>query len=310
MFRYLLVRVVEIIPVVFFITVASFLLIHLVPGDPAQILLGRQATPAAVSRLHAELGLDKSLPSQYWNFVQGAATFDFGTSIQTGEDVGSLISRRMGPSFVLIGYALVVTLLLAVPLALVSATRRGTWVDGTIRLISTITFVMPVFWMALVLVTVFSLKLGIFPTSGYGDNFPEHIRALTLPAITLGLSLSPLLMRVLRSSLIDTMHAEYIEAAHARGLSNRRVLLKHVLRNSTTSTVTLVGFLFAVLLSATVVVEQIFGLPGLGSLLISAVERRDLTVVQALTLLFAIVVLTASLVTDLIYAVLDPRVRL
>jgi peptide/nickel transport system permease protein len=298
------------VPLLLLITVAAFVLVQLVPGDPARVALGPKATPAEVAQLRSELGLERPLTTQYWEFVSNAASFDFGTSVRGKEDVGSLIERRVGPSFLLIGYALVVALLIALPLAVVAALRRGSWVDQTIRVSSTVAFVIPAFWSSLLLINAFSLQLGLLPSSNYGEGFAQHVESLTLPALVLALAIAPLLLRLLRSSLIETLQSEYIQAARARGLSARRVIVKHALRNSMTSTLTLLSFLFAALLSLSVVVEVIFSIPGLGSLLVSAVGARDFPVVQALALLFAVVVLLVSLLTDLAYAVLDPRVRL
>jgi peptide/nickel transport system permease protein len=310
MIRFVAIRVLGMVPVVLLVSTLAFVLIHLVPGDPARQNLPRQATQAQVDQRRAELGLDRPLPAQYFAFLGGALTGDFGQSIGSREDVRSLIARRAGPSALLVAYALLVSVLLAFPLAIVAAMKRETWVDRTIQVVPTFTFVMPPFWLALLLITVFSLQLGLFPTSGYGDTFPEHVQSLTLPAVTMGLFLFPILVRLLRSGVIETMKMEYVEAARARGLSETRVMLKHVLRNSVISTVTILGFLLAVLLSATVIVEQIFSIPGLGSLLVSSVNGRDYPVVQALTLLFGLAVPVASLMTDLAYAALDPRVRL
>lgn len=310
MSRYLAGRVLEMVPVVVCLSIAAFMLIHLVPGDPATAKLGIRGTPEQIAAFRAQLGLDQSLPQQYWHFISGALTFDFGESIRSQEDVGELIGRRLQPSFMLVGYALLIAIVVAVPLATLAAVRRRSWVDQLIRLLSTVGFVMPSFWLALLLVNLFSVQLGVFPTSGYGDSFGEHVRSLTLPALTIGLGLAPLLLRLLRDSEIETLQSEYVGAARARGLSEPRILAKHVLRNSATSTITLLGVLAGVLLSATVIVEQIFAIPGLGSLLVTSVRFRDYPVVQALTLLFGVVVVVAGLLADLAYAWLDPRVRL
>jgi peptide/nickel transport system permease protein len=310
MLRYLSGRILEMIPVALLMSLAAFMIIQLVPGDPVVLNLGLKATPARVAEKRAELGLDRPLPEQYVEFVKGAVTFDFGRSIDSGEPVSSLIGRRVWPSLLLLGYALVITLLIAVPLAILAAVRRRSWVDQAIRLMTTLTYVMPQFWLALLLVWVVSVQLGWVPSSDYGETFGDHIRGLTLPAITIGLSQSPTLLRLLRSSMIETLGSEYIEAARARGLSETRVIGKHALRPSSGSPLTLLGFSLAVLLSATVVVETIFSIPGLGSLIVRAVAERDFPVVQALTLLFGLAVLLVSLIFDLIYAVVDPRVRL
>lgn len=303
-------RLLEVIPVLIGITLACFALIHLVPGDPARILLGSRATPPAVAALHAQLGLDRSLPAQYWDFVSGAAHLSFGSSFQFRQPVADVIGPRILPSLFLIAYALAIALLIAVPLAIASARRRDGWPDHLVRLLTTTTFAMPSFWLGLLLAYVFALKLRVLPTSGYGDTPLQHFKSLTLPAITIALWISAPLLRSLRTNLIDNLDAEYTEATRARGLSEARVLLKHVMRNSIVSTVTLMSLLIGALLSGTVVVENVFSIPGLGSLLVGAVTARDFPVVQALALLFGFTVVFVSLATDLVYAAIDPRVRL
>jgi peptide/nickel transport system permease protein len=192
----------------------------------------------------------------------------------------------------------------------VAAIRRGRFADQGIRIASTVTMVMPSFWLALLLIIVVSVHLGWLPTSGYGDTFPQHIVRLTLPAITMGLALFPVIMRLLRSSMIETMQKEYVEAAKSRGFSASSVMFKHVLRNSSTSAVAVTGLLLGILLSATVLVEEVFAIPGLGSLLVTAVQDRDFPLVQALTLVFGIAMVLSSLLADVLLGVLDPRVRL
>jgi peptide/nickel transport system permease protein len=303
-------RALDAIPVLFGVTVVSFALIHLAPGDPVRILLQGHATPANVAALKHQLGLDRSLPEQYWRFIRSAATFSFGLSFEYQTSVGGIVAPRIAASALLIAYSLLLAILAAAPLAFVAALRRDRPVDHAIRLGTTVTFAMPSFWVGLVLALLLSLKLGWLPSSGYGTTLPQHIRGLTLPAITVALYLSPLLIRVLRSSLIDTLSSEYVDATRARGLSELRVLGKHVLRNSLTSTVTLLSLFFAVLLSGTVVVENVFAIPGLGSLLVSSVSARDYPIIQALTLIFGVAVILVGLAADLVYAAIDPRVRL
>ena len=310
MSRFLRTRLLEVIPVLIGITLAAFAIIHLVPGDPARIVLGSRATPAAIADLHAQFGLDRSLPAQYWDFVKGATTFSFGDSFQFRQSVSDVIGPRILPSLFLISYALVVALLIAVPLAIVSALRRDRWADHLVRLFTTTTFAMPSFWLGLLLALIFALRLRLLPTSGYGDTPLEHFKSLTLPAVTVALWISAPLLRSLRTSLIDNLDAEYTEAARARGLSEWRVVFMHVLRNSAISTVTLLSLMVGVLLSGTVVVENVFSIPGLGSLLVGSVTARDFPVVQALTLLFGSTVVLVSLLTDVVYAAIDPRVRL
>jgi peptide/nickel transport system permease protein len=308
--RFVCTRILDMIPVLLGVSIASFLVIHLVPGDPARVLLGINATPEAVAGLRHQLGLDRPLPTQYWDYITDAVRLDFGMPVKGSDSVAELIGRRLQASFFLAGYTVLLTVLIAVPLATIAAARRNGLVDQAIRLLTTLTFVMPAFWLGLLLIEVVSLQLGLLPTSGYGDTMVEHVESLTLPALTTALWLAPLVLRQLRSNMIEVMQAEYVEAARARGLSPARVMFKHVLRNSVMSTVTLLGIIGGVMLSLIVVVENVFAIPGLGSLLVSSVDSRDFPVVQALTLLFGVVVVLSSLVTDVIYAILDPRVRL
>jgi peptide/nickel transport system permease protein len=303
-------RLLEVIPVLIGITLVAFSIIHLVPGDPAAVLLGPRATPHAVAVLHERFGLDRSLVEQYWQFVTDAVGFSFGESIQFQQSVSSVIGPRILPSAFLILYALVIAIAIALPLALLSARMRDRWPDHAVRLLTTMTFAMPSFWLGLLLAMIVGVRLHWLPVAGYGTTAFEHFKGLTLPAITLGLYLTAPYLRSLRTNVIDNLEAEYTEATRARGLSEARVLLKHVLRNSVISTVTLLSVSVGVLLSQSVVVENVFSIPGLGSLLVSAVSARDFPVVQALTLLFGLAVVMVSLFTDLLYAWIDPRVRL
>jgi len=281
------------------ITLAAFVIIHLVPGEPAKILLGARATPSAVATLNKQLGLDRPLPLQYLNFVTGALTLNFRESITQKTGVGGLLAERIP-----------VTILVAVPLAVASALRRNRATDHAIRLFSMVTFAMPSFLLGLLLILAFSLNLHLLPTSGYGEGFVGHLRGLTLPAVTVGLYLAPILLRTLRVGIIETLGTEFVEAARARGLSATRIVLKHVLRNSLVSTLTVLGLNIGFLLSGLVIIENVFALPGLGSELVSSIVTRDYPTIQALTLVFGVSVVAINLLTDLLYAVLDPRVRL
>jgi peptide/nickel transport system permease protein len=207
-------------------------------------------------------------------------------------------------------FATVIATVVAVPLGLISALRRNQLPDHMIRLFSTVTFAMPAFWLGLTLILLLSLGTGLFPTSGLGRDAADLPRRMTLPALTVGLFLAPVLLRTLRSSVIETMGMEFVEAARSRGLSERRVVLRHVLRNSLIAMVTVLGVNIGFLLSGAVVVEYVFNLPGLGSLLVASVRARDFPVIQSLTLVFGIGVIVVNLATDLLYARLDPRVRL
>jgi peptide/nickel transport system permease protein len=307
---YILRRCLQAVPVLVGITLAAFLLIHLVPGDPAHIILGARATPSAIAELNHRLGLDRSLISQYGHFIGGAVHFDFGESIKQNTAIGPLIGERITVTLLLLLYAVVVSIVVAVPLAIASALRRNRLLDHAIRLFSMVTFAMPSFLLGLLLILFFSLKLHWLPTAGYGEGFGEHLRSLTLPSVTVGLYLAPILLRTLRVGIIETLGTEFVEAARARGLSEPRVVLKHVLRNSLISTVTVLGLNVGFLLSGLVIIENVFALPGMGSELVNSILSRDYPLIQALTLVFGVAVVAINLLTDVLYARLDPRVRL
>ncbi len=307
---YFLRRLIAAVPVVIGLSIAAFLIIHLVPGDPVQQMLGAHATPEAVATVRHELGLDRPLPEQYLKFVSGAVVGNFGQSITMSQSVSSLIGERSFATFWLLFYGIVVALVIAVPLAVWSAVRRDRLADQAIRLFSTTAFGMPTFWLGLILALVFGLELGWLPVGGYTNSFPGLFYSLTLPALTLGLSLTAIIIRTLRSSLLESLSSDYVEAARARGLSERRVVLRYGLRNSWGAMVTVVAVNIGYLIGGTVVIETVFQIPGLGSLLVQSALQRDYTLVTALTLVAGVAVVAISLLTDLIYAFLDPRVRL
>lgn len=292
------------------ITLAAFVIIHLVPGDPARIILGARATPSAVATLNHQLGLDRPLPEQYLDFLKGAVTLNFGESISQRTSVGSILAPRATVTALLLIASVLISVLVAVPLAILSALRHNRPTDHAIRLFSMVTFAMPSFLLGLLLILLLSLKLGLFPTSGYGEGFTGHIHSLVLPSITVGLYLAPILLRTLRVDLVETLGTEYVEAAKARGLSSPRIVMKHVMRNSLVSTLTVLGLNVGFLLSGLVIIENVFSLPGLGSELVAAIGARDYPTIEALTLIFGVAVVGINLLTDLLYVALDPRVRL
>lgn len=291
------------------VSVVAFALIHLVPGDPARIALGPRAPLQAVAAARHSLGLDKPLVTQYLNFVTGAVHGDLGYSIQQRASVGGLVGPRILPSIFLIACATIISVVLAVPLGIVSALKRDRLPDHAIRVVAMVTFAMPAFWLGLVLVELLSLRAHLLPVSGYSGSAAEKAKDLLLPALTIALYLAPMLIRTLRSSVIDVLDSDFVEAARARGLSERRVILKHVLRNASIATVTVLAVNLGFLISGTVVIEVVFNIPGLGSLIVSSVQTRDFPVVQALTLIFGAIVIAVNLFADVAYAAIDPRVR-
>ena len=303
-------RIVASVPVLFGIVLAAFLLIRLAPGDPASVLLGTRATPETLAALRERLALDDGLFDQFLAYLGGIGSLEFGTSTVHRAPVSEILGSRILVSIALLGYAVIISLLIAIPLGLISALRRNRLIDHVVRLLTMVTFAMPAFWLGLMLVLVFSLWLGLVPTSGLGRDPLAVVPSLTLPALTIGLYLAPMLLRSLRTSAIETLGSEFIEAARARGLSESRVVFRHVLRNSLIAMITVLGVNVGFLLSGAVVVENVFAIPGVGSLLVSSIVARDFAVIQTLTLVFGASVIAVNLLTDLSYAWLDPRVRL
>jgi ABC-type dipeptide/oligopeptide/nickel transport system permease component len=303
-------RLLHTVPVIVGITLASFVLIHLVPGDPIRIMLGGKATKEHVAEVSHTLKLDRPLPEQYLTFVGSATHGDLGESIILQRPVSGIVSARIGPSMFLLAYATLIGIVLALPLGIVSALRRNRPVDHGIRLLTLIAFAMPSFWLGLLLIRTFSLDLGLFPVSGYGSGFFGHVRALTLPALTVGLFLTSMLVRSLRSSLLDVFSEEYVEAARARGLPESRIVLKHSLRNALIATLTVLAVNLGWLIGGAVVIEKVFDIPGLGQLLVDSIFTRDFPILQGLTLVFGLLVIAINLLSDVAYCVIDPRVRL
>jgi peptide/nickel transport system permease protein len=296
--------------VLFIVTFVAFILIHLVPGDPVRIMLGAHAPPSAVAQVRRQLGLDRSLLSQFGSFLEGLPRGDLGTSISLQRPVRDIVGPRIWPSVFLLVYGTLISLVVAVPLGVFSALYRNRPADHTIRVVATVGLAMPSFWFGLLLVEVFSLQLGWLPVSGYGSGFVGHLRSLTLPAITVGIYLAPLIIRTLRSSLIETLSSDFVTSARARGFRETRVVGKHALRNALIATITILAINIGYLISGSVVIENVFAIPGLGSLLVSSIEMRDFPTISGLTLIFGVLVILVNLIADLSYAAVDPRIRI
>lgn len=287
----------------------AFMLIHFVPGNPVSTMLGPRATAYEIRQVSDSLGLNKPLLTQFWLFLGHLLTGHFGQSFTFSQSISSLIGERLLPSAVLIIYGTVVAIVIGVPLAIVAALRADSATDHGIRIFTTVSFAMPTFWSGLMLAIVFALKLHWLPVSGYETGFWGIIRSLTLPAIALGLSLLAVVVRTLRSSIRRVMDLEYIEAARARGFTVTRIVARHVMRNAIMPTVTVLAVNVGFLIGGTVVVEQVFQIPGLGTLLFQAVEQRDYPLIETLAVMAGGVVVFLNLATDIAQAVLDPRVR-
>jgi peptide/nickel transport system permease protein len=301
-------RVVQMIPVLLGISLITFFMIHLIPGDPARNMLGPRATPERVAELRQSLGLDEPLWSQYRRFLAGVVRGDLGTSLYYRQSVGPLVLERLPPTIFLIVYSAVIALFVAIPLGIVAAVRRNTWIDQAIRTISLVTLAMPAFWLGVLFILYFGLNRGWFPVGGYGETFREHLHHLFLPSLTIALAMAPILIRSLRSSMVGNLRAQYATTARAKGLTDSRVVTGHVLRPSLISTVTVLGVNLGFLIGSTVIIETVFAIPGLGFLMVSSIQARDYPVIQAVTLVMAVLVIAVNLLTDVTYALLDPRV--
>jgi peptide/nickel transport system permease protein len=302
-------RLVQMIPVVFGITLILFVMLRLIPGDPASVMLGERATDEAVARINHELGLDQPIYVQYGFFLRDLATLNLGTSIKYQVPVAALLGQRLLVSLSVVGVTLVLTIAIAFPLGILAALKKDSLIDNVVRSIFVVLMLMPSFWVGILLIIFFSVQLGLFPVSGIGSGLLDNLHHLFLPALTIALAIAPVLVRALRSSILDALSADYVRTARAKGLRERAVITAHVLRNALIPATTLLGLSIGSLMGGTVILEKVFALPGAGALLIDSIGARDYPVVQAATMVFATMVILVNLVTDVIYSFLDPRVR-
>jgi len=302
--RFLVRRILLTIPVVLGVATLVFSLIHLVPGDPVQAMLGESAAPADITELRGRLGLDRPLVVQYGRFLAGLAKGDLGTSLRTNQPVAAAIGERLPATFELALAAMALAILFAVPLGIIAAVRAGTHVDHAATTLALIGISMPNFWLGPILAIVFSVMLGWLPVSGRGT-----LAHLVLPAITLAAPLSAVLARMTRASVIEELRELYVLAARARGVSHVHAVLRHAFRNSLIPIVTVLGLQFGAVLTGAVITETIFAWPGVGRLLIQSIGFRDYPIVQGCILLIAVTYVSMNLVTDLVYGLLDPRIR-
>jgi peptide/nickel transport system permease protein len=307
---YVVRRLVQLVPIALGVTILVFFLIHLVPGDPARTILGNQATTARVALLRHAWGLDRPLPVQYFKFMGRLVHGDLGTSLFYSVGAGRLVLQRLPVTLWLIGFGAILAVLIAVPLSAIAATHRDRLPDHIVRAVPLVGLGFPPFWLGIVILLTFALNLGrLFPVGGYGNGFVGHLHSMFLPSLTVALGIAPILIRSLRASLLEVFEAEYITTARSKGLPERRVLVRHALRNAIISTVSVLGVNIGYLVGGTLVIEQVYAVPGIGQLMINSIFERDFPVVQAVTLVFSIMVVLVYLTTDVAHALLDPRVR-
>jgi len=305
MFNYLLRRILLTIPVLFGVATLTFFLIHFVPGDPIDIMLGDQASNVDKGALRAELGLDKPLEVQYKSFLLGLTKFDLGKSLYSKKPVASEISERLPATIELALAAVFISMLIGIPLGVLASIKQYGFLDNSVLVGGLLGMSLPSFWTGPMMILIFSIYLDIFPVSGRGG--PLHV---ILPAVCLGLSLSAILMRMTRASMLEVNKEDYIRTAISKGVPKSKVLFKHALRNALIPIITIVGLQFGALLTGTVITETIFDWPGIGSLFYEGIQQRNYPVVQGCVLFISFTYVTVNLLTDLAYAFANPKVRL
>jgi peptide/nickel transport system permease protein len=311
LFKYILRRLLVLIPVLFLVTVLISSLIYFSPGDPVRVMLGLRANEEAVAEIRAELGLDKPYYVRYLNWLGNAVRGNLGRSLQRNEKVSDLIAERLPATLEMVVFAIVVTLIVAVPIGVVSATRANTWVDKVFSFFSLFWVSMPGFWIAIVAVLLFSMHWGVFPISGRGGPIwtARGLHYLLLPGLILGIRQVALMSRLIRASMLEILGEEYIRTARSKGLAEKVVIYKHAFRNAMIPTVTIFGVQIPELISLGVIIETVFAWPGTGRMLVDAVLKRDYTLVQGIVLVYSLLVILMSLLVEILYSYIDPRIK-
>jgi peptide/nickel transport system permease protein len=308
--RYVVRRILLSIPVVLGVVVVTFLLLRLIPGDPARTLLGPHAPNSAIVALRRQLGLDEPIWRQFWAYFYGLVHGNLGTSIYYQAPVTSVVAPCLPLTASLVLVATLFAVIITVPAAALAATHQDRLADHAVRLFSLMGLGMPSFWLGIILIVFFSVDLHWFPVGGYGTTFWQHVHSLVLPGLCAAFGVVPVLIRSLRVGMLEVLRADFVATARAKGLRSSRVTFVHVARNALIPTVNLLGINIAYLVGGTVVIERVFGLNGLGNAMLTAIDVRDFPVVQSITLIYALGVIAVILITDLVTARLDPRIRL
>ncbi|MGK2857607.1 MAG: ABC transporter permease [Thermoanaerobaculia bacterium] len=306
MTNYLLRRLAQVVPITLGIVTLVFSLVHMIPGDPAVQLAGENALPEDVARVRTELGLDRPVLVQYFGYLGDLARLDLGTSFRSGEPVAKQLATRYPATLVLALAGMLVALTVALPLGIISAVWRNSWIDNVARFFALLGVSMPSFWLGPLLIIGFAIHLEWLPVSGR----EEGLKSIVLPALTLGLPLAAILTRMIRVSLADELGNLYFTTALSKGMTRRAAILRHALRNAMIPVITIVGLQVGSLLTGAIITEQIFSWPGLGRLLIQSIGARDYPQMQASVLLIALTYILINLMTDVVYAVVDPRIEL
>lgn len=310
---YIVRRLVHLIPVILIVGIIVFTLVHLTPGDPAAVILGDGATPEDVDRLREQLGLNDPLPVQFLSWFGGVLRLDFGESIFLGLPVTEALLDRVAPTGLLTLYALVVQIMIGVPLGVLAAVNHGSTFDRILTGFAISGAAIPTFFLGILLILIFAVKLQWLPAVGYVpiiEDPVEHFKRMLMPAFSLGFSSAGLLARLVRSSMLDVMHEDYVRTALAKGLTGRVVVLRHALRNALIPAITVIGTSIAALLGGAVVTETVFTIPGMGRLVVQSIGRRDYPIIQGAVMAIAVSYVLINLLVDILYVYADPRVRL
>ncbi len=308
--NYVVKRILQMIPVFFVVTILIFFLIRLIPGDPASVMLGERATPEAVAAIHEKMGLDKPYPVQFLIFMKNLCRFDLGDSIKYGQPVSELLRERFLPTLLLTVMTTLFCVLFSFIPGYIAGMKKGKLIDNAVRVVSLSGIAVPPFWIGIMLLTVFGVHLRWFSVSGWGETWTEHIKGLILPSITQAFAVSGIMIRNLRNNVVEIKNNDYVDFARSKGVSEKVISRRHIIRNSLIPTVTLLSLKIAGMLSGSVVIETVFTLPGIGALLVNSIYARDYAIIQGVVLIFVIIVMLINLVTDILYSVLDPRVKL
>jgi len=312
MLGYIVQRILAAIPVMGFVALFVFLLLRLTPGDPAAIIAGDTATPAQLAAIRERLGLTDPIHIQFFNWIGDLLRGDFGVSIISGQPVITMIAGRLEPTISLALTTITLSIIIAVPLGVIAAWKQGTIIDRLVMAISVVGFSVPIFVIGYVMIQIFSMQLGWLPVQGFRsitEGVGPFAQRILLPTLSLTLLYIALIARITRTSMLEILNEDYVRTAHAKGLTETRVLMRHALRNCAVPIVTVIGIGFALIISGVVVTESVFNLPGVGRLTVDAVLARDYPVIQAVILLASLVYVVVNLLIDIAYVFLDPRIR-
>jgi len=312
MWKYTIKRLIGLIPVLIIVALITFLLIHLTPGDPAQVMLGTESTPERVADLRAEMGLDKPLYIQFEEWLINVLHGDLGRSIFLDRPVTQALLERLPATFLLAITSLIIAVVIGIPLGVIASSKPGSILDGIVMTISLIGVSVPSFWLGLLLIILFSVVLGWLPSGGYcplNENFLKGLSTLIMPSFSLGFMQAALIARMTRSSMLEIISLDYIRTARAKGLSEYVIFTMHAFKNIRTKIITVVGLAFGVLLGGAVIVETVFSYPGVGRLVVQAVTRRDYPLIQGTLLIISCSYVFVNLIVDLLYPLFDPRIK-